>query len=157
MKKVIVLFAAMFIFLVSLFSQNKIIDLIITIDKEIVTAVSNEHFVIVDTIGNKNDTIRVFYFPGHLSIKETDFDNIVKNTNVIFYFSVGKSRKNKIINEIYHIDYKREWFFTTYSLLHIYNFETKEYKIITRDNDLDKYTYEFYSPEGFVLIRAKRL
>jgi hypothetical protein len=157
MKKIIAFIMLMFLFQIALFSQNKEIDLIITVDKEIVKNIEGAQFVVIDTINNINDTLRVYYYHGHLSIKEIDFNKISKSDNVLFCFSIKKSIDNQIVSEYYYIDYKREWLFTTYSLLHIYSFKTKEYKKKTRDKMLDKYTYEFYSPNGFVLIRAKKL
>jgi hypothetical protein len=161
MKRVIVLFAAISLFQVLLFSQNKVIDLIITIDKEIVEGAYLD-FIILDTINNMNDTVRGYYYPGHLSIKEADFDKIIKNQEVVFYFSIGHKMYPKELNTgyyhtYYHIKYYRKWFFTTYSLLHIYTSKTKEYRKWTRDNDSDKYTYEFYCPDGFMLMRARKV
>ena len=148
MKKKIILLILTFVFQIPLFSQDKHINLIITIDKEIVKSIGSAYFIIFDSIDNKSDSIRAYYYPGCLSLKENDFNRIIKDKNVIFYFTT--------VDSYYHIKYQKEWFFTTYSLLHIYNSNTKEYKKMTRDNDSSKYTYEFYSPEGFMLIRAKQ-
>jgi len=153
MKRITVLFVAIFLCQVS-FSQKKVINLIITIDREIVEN-ANTYFVIVDTISNKNDTIRADYYPGHLSIEETDFNRIMKNYNVIFYIGKGKYVEGYgYISRNYEIDFRRKWFSNAYSLLHIYNQNKKWYK----KGDSKKfgvYIYEFYTPEGYVLIQPR--
>jgi len=134
------------------FSQNKIINLIITIDKEIVKD-AYTRFVIIDTINNKNDTIRASYYPGRLSIEENDFNRIIKSDNIIFYIGIGKWIEGYgTVSRDYKINFRREWLFTKYySLLHIYNQNKKWYKK-EDSKKFGSYIYEFYTSEGWVLI-----
>jgi len=159
MKRSIILFATMLFFQTLLFSNRenrKVINLIITVDNEIIRF-ATMRFVIVDTINSKNDTIRAFYFPGHLSIEENDFNRLVENDNVSFYIRVcdAWTERHGSPCRTYHINfYERRLFFTPYTLLHIYTSNTKEFRRRFRDNDLD-YTYEIFAT-GYALTRARK-
>jgi|GEM_PF-2874656 len=172
MKKLIILLVTMLFLQMLLFSQNRVIEftrsrgvdssqfrvinLIMTMDNEILKGVDGAHFVIVDTISNKNDTIRVSYSPGFLRIEKNDFSRIVENDRVIFYFSLCDwNRWNESECQIYRINYRREWFVTSYSLLHIYTSNTREFRKIEGRRSALNYTYEFFSPEGHALLRAQ--
>lgn len=160
MKRILLTY---FTFLISLgfmtAQETKNFDFIIMVDDEIWTTPTTSIISTKDNKGNIINTFNAEYHAGNLSIKESDYQDLLNNDSIS---SIDMSLKySKVCNDEtyyydYNIDFKRGWLNNYFFVLKIYNTEKKKYRKIYEPLKGKKYTFEYDSSNGQMLRITKK-
>lgn len=118
------------IFSLSSIAQNhKEINLIVAVDEEIMTSLSNFR---INFKSKEEKSIQLKYLPGKLTMTEdqyvTVFDN--KDSEIIISFTAGKY-DNDVYNQFdYKIPFEKGWLKENFCILTIYNLSKRKYRKI---------------------------
>lgn len=119
-----------FLYSFSIISQEtKNFDLIILVDEELATNISNVHLQVI----SQNDTINIgaSYHPGNLSLPQKRFEQIMsdKTKTIVMSFNYFNSKsKNRLKHYSYRISYNKNWLKESFNILRIYNFDKRKYR-----------------------------
>lgn len=105
----------------------------------------------------KADTIRINYIPGDIILDEPEFNKMLSTEAKSISLEIHYSRlcKKEIKSYSYKIDFKQGWLQYSFSVLRIYNLDSKKNKKIFFPFEGQQYTYEMDSPNGS-MIRVKK-
>lgn len=137
---------------------QKDINLIISIDDNIVVG-SMSRLRLIASLENGNEQIlEANYYPGNLSLKQADYDKLLNaNVKTVFLaFDYSERCENKQHTYNYKIDLQKGWLEHYYYILHIYNTDKRQYKKIYTPLEGRSYTYEYNYPGGSVKRVMKR-
>lgn len=137
---------------------QKNLDLIISIDENIVAgSLSGLKLIAVSDNGNK-EIINANYYPGNLSLSESDYrkllDTSIKTVYLVFSYTEYQNQKQHSYH--YEIDLKKGWLNHYYYVLHIYNTTKKKYKELFSVPVGKEYVYEFDYPGGSTKLIRRR-
>lgn len=137
---------------------GKNIDFIIVIDENIFLGSITQLRIVILSDG-KAEILSASYYPGNLSLSESDFEKMISdNTERIFMkFTYTKYTANTQNSYSYEIELKKHWFDDYFNILRIYNLDNKRYQKLFYAAKKEKaYVYELDSPSNtFHLIRNK--
>jgi hypothetical protein len=126
---------------------KKNLDLIIVIDDKIADgSIASPKIQLVS--GSGKEIIYVNYYPGNLSLAESDYSKILSDStgiiNLDFTYSeyVGQNQ----ITYSYEIELKREWLEDYFNILRIYNLNKEKYKGYSASGVGKHYAYDLESP-----------
>lgn len=137
---------------------RKSLDLIIVIDDNI--AVGSIVSLQIELVsGASKEAIAASYYPGSLSLTESDYDKLMSdstkviNLKFIHYEYVGQSQ----ITYNYDIELKREWLADYFNILRIYDLDKKKYKgKYSQIGNGKNYACEIESPSHSFRLVEKR-
>jgi hypothetical protein len=121
------------------------LDLIVTIDDKV--WITNTYFTIV--LINKlnvDDTLKVNYYPGNLSINKSIYDKLLSDETkkIFFEFEYSRYKGNQQSTYNYKIEVLKPWLNDYFNVLHIYNL--KDRKRHSKSSSERNYTYDLDSP-----------
>jgi hypothetical protein len=131
---------------------QKNINLILSIDDNIVTnSFSNIRIISISNTG-ETQTIEADYHPGNLSLKQSDYEKLLDSSikTVFLAFDYKEYCHNIQQNYNYKIDLNKGWLGHYYFILHIYNINKKRYNKVYTPLKGRTYTYEVEYPGGAV-------
>ena len=130
--------------------QKKSINFIISIDEKVVTGSMAQFRIIALFENGTKQTIEADYYPGKLSLQQTDYDKLLSQEVITTYIAFDYSEycKNKQTTFNYEIDIKKGWLMHYYYVLYIYNLDKRKYKNIYDPIEGENYTFEFDYPGG---------
>lgn len=136
--------------------QNKNLDFILLVNDKVYNQYGTFKFVRFHN-GNSYE-VKANYWPGNLTIRESDYNQIVdatKTDSLYLHITDDRYIDGKLLNDQYTIKYQGKWLQDTYNILRIYNLNNKEYKQRFANVSKGKnYVYELDSPQHtFLLIR----
>lgn len=139
--------------------EKQSIDFIISVDGEIVKAISRSRIV---SIGSNIDvkSIPVFYYPGDLSVYKIDMDYIMSLSDSVKlqlefdYYSYTTKGDQNVLN--YKIEIDKSWLKQSYLILYLYNTDKKRYREKLEPIPGSKYTFELDYPGGQMLRLRKK-
>jgi hypothetical protein len=137
-------------------STKRNVNFIIMVDEKIpFQGDMNMQFIIEN---KKSDTIRVDYIPGNIILEESEFNKMilmgVKSISLEIHYS--KLCKKEVKSYSYKIDFKQAWLQFNFTILRIYNLDSKKNKKIFFPLEGQQYTYEMDSPNGSMIRIKKR-
>ncbi|ANH81954.1 hypothetical protein A8C56_14135 [Niabella ginsenosidivorans] len=153
MKKIIAYSLALLLSCIRLNAQKNI-DLIISIDEKIVSSISGLNFIAVTL--NGEERIQADYYPGHLSLSDSDYNKLLDTVTRTVYISFDYTEQQNTKQHLYHyqIDLKKGWLKHYYYILSIYNMTKRKYRDMF--STAMPYVYEFEYPGGATkLVRKK--
>lgn len=98
--------------------EQKCKNFIISIDEKVVTGGMTQFRIIALFDNGKKQTIEADYYPGRLSLQQTDYDRLLSNEVVTTYLAFNYSeycKKNQTSYD-YEIDIKKGWLLQHYYL-----------------------------------------
>ena len=134
------------------------VNFIIMVDGKIPLSNGDAHLhFIVKRENQKIDTIEADYIPGDIILEKPDFfklqsDDVKSISLEIHYKGLCKE---EIKSYVYKIDFYKSWLQFDFTILRIYNLNSKKNKKIFFPLEGQKYTYEMDSPNGS-MIRVKK-
>jgi len=162
MKKILLIMLLLYCIQITYAQDTRSLNIIITINEKIVENVGSSNFILKETGSSLSDTINVLrYYSGCLLISQTGYDKLISSkadsVSLFFYYNEPLTKQNDWEVNYYEIEFNKAWFKDYYSLINIYNLDIKKYrKIFYPLNKQRNYTYEYYGPSGFVIIRPRR-
>lgn len=132
---------------------NKNIDFIIVIDEKV--AVGAISLVKINSkTANEEIEITPDYYPGNLSITQTDYERLFKQDtkSIMLSFTFNDNKGKRIKSYRYQIELKKEWMSDYFIILNIYNLDKKKYrKRYLPLSESKNYTFEIVSPSNTFL------
>lgn len=136
--------------------DTKSLDFIIVVDGEIFDHYTK--FNIVRYHKGQIDKLLVNYWPGNLSIKKSDYENLIskETDSILLYIEDNRYINGKQNENSYEIEIKKPWLQDYYNILRIYNLNNKKNKGLEPLSKDKNYTFELSSPSHtFLRIRKK--
>lgn len=157
MKKVIFILFMIIVFSKS-YGQEEVkqkVNFVIMVDDKIPDNMKLQFGI--EKENQKSDTISIDYIPGDIVLKDSDFNKIeskeVKSVNLNIHYS--KLCKTNINYYTYKIKFYPAWLHYPFTVLRIYNLDSKKNQKIFFPLEGQKYTYEMDSPNGS-MIRVRK-
>ena len=149
MKTITAILCSIFLFFNAKGQENKRINLILTVNEEIV---SGKMTAIMLEILDSTETaqkIRINYYPGSLELANSDYQALLSSTTkkIVLSFNYQESIPGEIIR--YEIELQKGWLPNSYNILKIYDLSKVKYK--KRFNPIDSnhnYTFELEASNG---------
>lgn len=138
--------------------EVKKMDFIITVDEEIWTTPTTPKMIVKDNQGNLINTFNLEYHAGNLSMKEYDFQSLLKDDigNIEMLLRYSTVCGNETYYYDYSIDFKQSWLKNYFFVLKIYNTSRKKYRKIYEPLVGKEYTFEYDSSNGQMLRVTKK-
>lgn len=132
--------------------KNKTMSFVLVVDGEVINANVNITFLINSE--NSEDKILATYYPGTLSMSQTDYEKLISdNTKNVYLRYYQNNYINGKMNDCnFVIEYNKIWIQDKYTILRLYNLERGKYK--NKIEPLSKtknYTFEVESSRGQML------
>ena len=141
------------------YSQQREFNFVISVDGDL-SYVYADKFIIKDK-DNKNETIRINFVQGEISINEKDYEKLISDDVVSINLRVSYNRicGDKIEDFNYEIeDFKLPWLNQgSFFILYIYNTTNKKYRKIYNPLPEKKFTFEYDWSEGSMRRVQKKL
>jgi len=137
--------------------KNKRLSFVLVIDGEVLNANTNITFLINSE--NSEDKILATYFPGTLTISQSDYEKLISDSTKKIYL---KYSSNIFINGKsnycdFEIEYNKIWLQDSFNILRLYNLGKGKYKNKFEPLSTTKnYTFEVESSRGQMLRIKKR-
>lgn len=155
MKKLLLILVFLLGQVASAQDSKRACNFIIAVDEDIALALANSTIILSQ--GNNNlRTIHFNYYPGNLSMNQTDYNEIMQFKGTILlkfdYYEYLKGQQ-KVMN--YEIEMAKIWFEQPYLILNIYNTNKKKYRKLESLKGKE-YTFQLkYSTGQMLRVRKK--
>jgi hypothetical protein len=151
MKKIILISLLFFIACCS-YSQmgsNQSVNFIIAIDQKIpFQGEVNLRFEIEEE--SKKDTFIIEYTPGNISLNESVFKRVKSESveSITLLMRYMRQCNGEVKSYSYRIEFKKGWLQNSFTVLRLYNLDSKENRKIFYPLEGKEYTYEVDTPNG---------
>ncbi|MCD4793939.1 MAG: hypothetical protein K8R54_11935 [Bacteroidales bacterium] len=156
MKSLLFLYFLIISLIVSGQENQENINLIITINDELVISGIQRSKVFINTINNEKDTISCQYNPGKFIV----FDNnkLKSDTTQRITLSMWYQKMQKENSSFYYyeIELEKSWFEQSFIILRIYNLDKRKFRKKYYPLKGKKYTYEIDLPSNSITRIRKR-
>ena len=156
MKKVIYFLSLLFCCIQ--LNAQKDINMIISIDDDIVVGSLSGLKLVATTTNGSKETISADYYPGNLALSEKGYkmllDTGIKAIYLVFNYTELQPQMQRSYS--YEIDLNKGWLQHYYYILRIYNTTKKKYRKMFTVPEGKEYVYEFDYPGGSTKLIRKR-
>lgn len=155
MKKLLLILVFLLAQVTSAQDSKKASNFIITMDENIALTLANSK-IILSQGNNILRTIQFTYYPGNLSMNQTDYEGIMKfEGTILLKFDYYEYLKDEQKVKNYEIEMGKIWLEQPYLILNIYNTNEKKYRKLEPLKGKE-YTFELQYPAGQMLRVRKK-